>query len=410
MTTTIDNFECGLFDLSAPDPLRHNGLSTLQKARAAAISPTGNVYVAALNKSLSFYSLNEKEFAEVSTSPLPLVPHLVFSPDGRRLAVVDERGMRIWSVEKRQELYTLEQSICLGLLAFSLDGEEIAVCSADNVITLIDATTGTKQGEIKLDTKVIHALAFGPLPHLLSVATDNGIHILNCLTGKEIVRLNGDQGAVRSLAFSPDQNLLASGGADTTVLLWDMKSILARTRIAEEIALPKDQVLLWNDLGSTNALSGVTAIRALKAAGEATLSLLHERLLTPEKPFGAEVQRRLVAQLADPDYKVRAGAFAELKKNPNAAEPVLREEYRNTADEVLRLRLRTFLAELESENLLVPHDERLRERRVILLLEIMDSPGARKLLATLAPDAKSETLRAGASAALERMKPDEKPN
>ncbi len=100
----------------------------------------------------------------------------------------------------------------------------------------------------------------------------------------------------------------------------------------------------------------------------------------------------------------------ELKKNPSTAEPFLRDAYRNTQDEIFRLRLRTFLNEMESENLLVAYDERLREQRVVLLLEMMDSPGAKKLLATLTREAKSEHLRSAASAALARMKPDDKQN
>ncbi len=118
----------------------------------------------------------------------------------------------------------------------------------------------------------------------------------------------------------------------------------------------------------------------------------------------------MVAQLAHADYKVRNSAFNELRKNPRAAEPVLREIYRNTPDEIFRLRLQTFLTELESEDLIVPQDERLRERRIVLLLTMMDSPAARKLLTTLAHDAKSEHLRSAASAALNQMKPDDKRN
>ncbi len=101
--------------------------------------------------------------------------------------------------------------------------------SGGDVITLADAETGIRQGEFKLDATVVCALAYGPWPHLLTVASDNGVHILDTRTGKEVVRLNGGQGTVRSVALSFDQGLLATGGDDTTVLLWDLRPILART-------------------------------------------------------------------------------------------------------------------------------------------------------------------------------------
>jgi RNA polymerase sigma factor (sigma-70 family) len=375
----------------------------------AALSLDGNTLVVARPETLTFHRLTTKEEAKVDTG-LPSVPGLVFSPDGRRLALTNRRDTQIWSVTKMDKLCRLAKIVCAGPLEFSLDGKQVAVCSGDNVITLADADTGTRQGEIRLDASDIHALAFGPWPNLLTVATDKGVHILDTRTGKEVVHLNGGQGAVYSLAYSLDQGLLATGGADTTVLLWDTIPILARTTVAEQNDLPKDQALLWNDLGSADALRGVTALRAFRAEGEKSVALLQERFLTPDKPFGSDAQRRLIVQLEHADYKVRASAFAEVKKNPRVAEPVLREAYRNTTDEIFRLRLRTFLNELESEDLIVALNERLRERRVVFLLEMMASPEARKLLTTLAHEAKSEHLRSAASAALERMKPDDKRN
>ena len=40
--------------------------------------------------------------------------------------------------------------------------------------------------------------------------------------GKAIAALEGHGGSVRSLAFAPDGRMLASGGADRTLKLWDV--------------------------------------------------------------------------------------------------------------------------------------------------------------------------------------------
>ncbi len=410
--TAVQNTRVGIFDLFTGKSVRWISETATTNVRAA-LAPDRNTLVVAGENSLAFHFLNEKMVHEMRTR-LPAVSDVVFSPDGQLVALMNPVGTRIWSVPKRKELCTLGTFQCAGLLAFAPDRSQVAVWSGGNVITLAHAETGIRHWEIKVDARVVRALAFGPRPDLLTIASENGIHIVNCQTGDELVRLNGGLGGASSLAYSLDRDLLACGCLDSTVLLWDVKSILGRGIIPDERPtlvkkivpesglLAKDPAILWNDLGSTDVSRGLVTIRALRAGGETTLTLLHDRLLTPEKPFGNEAERRLVANLADPDYKIRATAFAELKKNPTAVEPLLRDAYRDAQDDILRLRLQTFLKELESEDLLVPHDEQLRDQRVILLLELMDSPGARKLLATLAHDAKSESLRAAASAALER--------
>jgi hypothetical protein len=169
-------------------------------------------------------------------------------------------------------------------------------------------------------------------------------------------------------------------------------------RLAEPLAA--DVVTaLWSDLDSHDGLRAYRALRQLAAAPRQALPLIREHLSSARPPDPARAAR-LVAELDHERFAVRQRASEELEKLGPLAETALRKTLADRPSLELRRRAERLLDCLEEPS---RYAGRLRESRIVPLLEEIGTPEARRLLAVLSGGANEDQQTIDATSALERL-------
>ncbi|MDE0427259.1 MAG: WD40 repeat domain-containing protein [Candidatus Poribacteria bacterium] len=180
------------------------------------------------------------------------VHSVAFSPDGKTLASGSEDNTIIlWDTTTGEHTRTLASPTgpfveptgtlvghtdTVYSVAFSPDGRTLASSSEDSTVLLWDTTTGEHiktlarptgpfvgpTDPLAGHTDTVYSVAFSPDGQILaSGSADNTIILWDATTGQYKQTLTGHKRAVYSIAFSPDGQILASGSWDKTIILWD---------------------------------------------------------------------------------------------------------------------------------------------------------------------------------------------
>jgi WD40 repeat protein len=211
------------------NPSSEGSLSSQSGIRQVAFSPDGaQLLTAGTDGSVILWDLDTGQQTgsfefESTRYGLREVASAAFSPDGKQVAALSEGPesmVRVWEIESGKVVFEKSRHVEMDAtfdLAFSPDGNLLAVSGLNITVTIYDLQTGQAANSITGYKSAVMGIDFNPYGTLLATShADGTVKVWNVQAGEELLAIPGNSGPISSVVFSPDSQHLITSGFDGT--------------------------------------------------------------------------------------------------------------------------------------------------------------------------------------------------
>jgi WD40 repeat protein len=378
--------------------------------RAAVISPDSRwLTIATGEGAVQLYDLATRDFrrtlATVPFGPSSMSDALAYSPDGATVYFSAGSELYAFDAKTGKERFKLggpEGNVFFGGCYVAPDGNSLTAHHSDrsllvwnlarkNARPLWQSAKSETDG-LLLDSGFVD---YSPDGALLAVGPTGGtVQVWETVSFAKVCEWNAQDTSLSVVRFSPDGKRLATAtvtGADA--LLWDVNALLQAARPA-----PAEWKNLWSEMAQPGADKGQWAAHRFMQAGPDVVPFLVDRLKEMFASDGKGMRRvpDLLEELDAPSFERREKAQRELTEMGLRVLPLIRKHMERESSLEVRRRIERLLRAVEDRS----EKQRWHLRRVVQVLEAINTPAAREQLQRLAADGHEKEM---ASAALTRM-------
>lgn len=211
-------------------------------ALALVFSPNGGLLASIHLDAIRIWDLatgHELRTFQLSQQQLGIASSVSFTPDGNQLAMLgtgEENAVRLWDVNTGRDNGTLrlasdsaqgDGGSFLSQLAFRADGHLIASANSDKAIKIWDVTAKNRPLSLSGNSRQLTSIVLSSDGQLLASASGDTAKVYDSTSGQELRSLSVPTSSmfptnlILCIAFGPEGRVLATGGVDSQIRLWD---------------------------------------------------------------------------------------------------------------------------------------------------------------------------------------------